>query len=243
MTAIDKMRISGKLTAQVLDNIGPHVRAGVTTNYLNDICHQYITKDLKATPSTLNHGGFPKSVCISVNEEICHTPPSSRVLVDGDIVSIDVVVCKNGYHGDSCKTFLVGKVSRAARKLVRITNRCLEKGLKEIKHGAYLGTIGHVIEKHAKRHNYSIIRAFGGHGIGQEIHQLPSVLNYGERDTGLQLVEGMTIAVEPLLAAGSGEMRILADGYTAITSDGSLSAHAEHTVLVTKTGYEILTSI
>jgi methionyl aminopeptidase len=239
---IEKMRVAGKLAASVLDMIGPHVQAGVTTDELNTICHRYITEDLQAIPAPLNYKGFPKSICTSINHVVCHGIPNDRALKDGDIINIDITVIKDEYHGDTSKMFFVGKPSILAERLCRITRECMILGIQQVKPGAQLGDIGYAIQQHAEKNHYSVVREFCGHGIGKIFHEPePQVLHYGTRGTGMILVPGMTFTIEPMINAGKAGTKILPDRWTAVTKDRSLSAQWEHTLLVTDTGYEILT--
>ena len=239
---IEKMRVAGRLAADVLEMIEEYVKPGVTTEELDRICHQYITEVQQAIPAPLNYKGFPKSICTSVNHVICHGIPSEKkVLKDGDILNIDATVIKDGYHGDTSKMYFVGKPSIAAERLVRVTQECLYKGIELVKPGARLGDIGHVIQKHAEAHHYSIVRDYCGHGIGRVFHEEPQVLHYGEPDTGMELQAGMTFTIEPMLNQGKHHTRLLPDGWTVVTKDHKLSAQWEHTILVTETGFEVLT--
>ncbi|MFC4654880.1 MULTISPECIES: type I methionyl aminopeptidase [Rheinheimera] len=239
---IEKMRIAGRLAAEVLEMIEPHVVVGVTTEELNRICHDYIVNVQQAIPAPLNYHGFPKSICTSVNHVICHGIPSDdKKLKDGDIINIDITVIKDGYHGDTSKMFVVGKPSILADRLIKVTQECLYLGLKKVKDGARLGDIGHVIQQHAEKHSYSVVREYCGHGIGATFHEDPQVLHYGRPGTGEVLKAGMTITIEPMINAGQRHSKLMKDGWTVITKDRSLSAQFEHTILVTETGCEILT--
>lgn len=238
---IEKMRVSGTLAASVLDMIESHVHAGVTTDELDSICHKFIVEDLQAVPAPLNYRGFPKSICTSVNNVVCHGIPGPRILKDGDIVNIDITVIKDGFHGDTSRMFTVGKASIRAARLCRISHESMMKGIETIKAGITLGDLGHAVQKHAESHGFSVVREYCGHGIGRGFHEEPHVLHYGKPNTGMQLKSGMTITVEPMVNAGKKETRMQADRWTVVTSDGSLSAQWEHTVLVTETGFEILT--
>ncbi len=238
---IEKMRVAGKLAAQTLEMIGPHVQPGVTTDELNTLCHHYIVNDLQAIPAPLNYKGFPKSICTSINHVICHGIPGPKKLKDGDIINIDITVIKDGYHGDTSKMFFVGKPSVLAERLVRITQECLYLGIAEVKPGAHFGDIGAVIQEYAEKNHFSVVREFCGHGIGQIFHEAPNVLHYGVRGTGERIEAGMCFTIEPMINAGKRQMKMLPDGWTAITKDHSLSAQWEHTLLVTETGVEVLT--
>ena len=238
---IEIMRESGRLASSVLDMIEPHVQVGVTTDELNQICHDYIVNELKCIPAPLNYRGFPKSICTSVNNVVCHGIPGKRLLKNGDIINIDVTVINNGFHGDTSRMFHVGKVSIQAERLCRICYECMIKGIEQIRHGATLGDIGNAIQKHAQRNGYSVVREYCGHGIGRNFHEEPQVLHYGKPGAGMKLEAGLIITVEPMINAGKKETRLLADKWTVVTNDGSLSAQWEHTVLVTQDSYEILT--
>lgn len=240
---IEKMRVAGRLAADVLQMIGPFVKKGVTTEELNQICHDYIVDVQQAIPAPLNYGRppFPKSICTSVNHVICHGIPSDKNLKDGDIVNIDVTVIKDGYHGDTSKMFVVGKPSILAERLIRVTQESLYKAIKIVKPGIRLGDIGHVIQQYAESHNYTIVREYCGHGIGANFHEDPQVVHYGKPNTGEVLEEGMCFTIEPMINAGQRQSKVLPDKWTVVTKDRSLSAQWEHTLLVTKDGVEILT--
>ncbi|HXV06842.1 MAG TPA: type I methionyl aminopeptidase [Burkholderiales bacterium] len=243
---IDKMRVAGRLASEVLDFITPHVKAGVTTEELDALCHQYMVREQKTVPAPLNYAPpgyppYPKSVCTSVNHVVCHGVPGNKRLKAGDIVNIDVTVIKDGFHGDTSRMFLVGEPSIQARRLVDITYECMWLGIRAVRPGACLGDIGHAIQTHAERHGFSVVREFCGHGIGRRFHEEPQVLHYGRPGTGLKLQPGMTFTVEPMINAGKAGIRQLGDGWTIVTKDHSLSAQWEHTVLVTPGGYEVLT--
>ncbi|MDP3267891.1 MAG: type I methionyl aminopeptidase [Legionella sp.] len=239
--AIDKMRVAGKLAALVLQKIEPHVVAGITTIELEKICRQFIIEDLEAIPSTLNHYGFPASICTSLNHVVCHGIPSDKKLKNGDILNIDVTVKKEGYIGDTSKMYLIGAVPPFAKRLVQVTQECLYKAISIVRPGTRLGDIGHIIQQHAEKNRFSVVREFGGHGIGKSMWEKPEVLHYGTPDTGLELQEGMTFTIEPMLNLGGREIKTLGDGWTVVTKDHKLSAQWEHTILVTKQGFEILT--
>lgn len=238
---IEKMRIAGKLASEVLEMIEPHVIPGITTEQLDKLCHDYIVNTQGAIPAPLNYRGFPKSICTSINYTVCHGIPNEKKLKAGDIVNIDITVIKDGYHGDTSKMFLVGEVSSPAQRLVKITQEAMYIGIKQVKHGATLGDIGHAIQTYAEANRYSVVREFCGHGIGKNFHEDPHVLHYGIAGEGEILEEGMIITIEPMLNQGKRHIKILPDGWTAVTKDHSLSAQWEHTVLVTADGYEILT--
>ena len=238
---IEKMRVAGRLAAEVLDMIGAHVVAGVTTEQLDHICHDFIVTQQKAVPAPLNYRGFPKSICTSVNHVVCHGIPSPKKLKDGDIINIDITVIKNEYHGDTSRMFFIGEPSIRARRICRISRECLDKGIALVRPGTRLGDIGHSIQQHAEKHGFSVVREYCGHGIGRGFHEEPQVLHYGTPGTGLELRVGMTFTIEPMINAGKKETRLLADDWTVITKDRSLSAQWEHTILVTEHGHEILT--
>jgi methionyl aminopeptidase len=237
----EKMRVAGRLAAQVLDMIEPHVKAGVTTEELDRICHDYIVNEIDAIPAPLNYRGFPKSICTSVNHVVCHGIPGDRVLKNGDIVNIDITVIKDGYHGDTSRMFFVGPPSVIAERLSRVCYAGMWRGIRAIKPGARLGDIGHAVQSYVEEQRFSIVREYCGHGIGRIFHEDPQVLHYGKPNTGPDLVPGMTITVEPMVNAGKRDVKLLADGWTVVTKDHSLSAQWEHTVLVTATGFEVLT--
>jgi methionyl aminopeptidase len=243
---IRKMRVAGKLAAEVLDFITPHVQPGVTTEEIDRLCHDYMVNVQDTVPAPLNyappgHAPYPKSICTSINNQICHGIPSDRVLKKGDVVNIDITVIKEGYHGDTSRMFYVGEPSIQAKRLCEITYQSMWKGIREVKPGARLGDIGFSIQQFAESHGFSIVREFCGHGIGKVFHEEPQVLHYGKKGTGLELKEGMTFTIEPMVNAGKKDIRMMPDGWTVVTKDRSLSAQWEHTILVTKDGYEVLT--
>jgi methionyl aminopeptidase len=238
---IEKMRIAGRLAADVLEMIAPHVRPGVTTGELDARCHDYIVNRQQAVPAPLNYRGFPKSICTSVNHVVCHGIPGERLLKDGDILNIDITVIKDGFHGDTSKMFFIGAPSIRARRLVDVTYECMLRGIAVVRPGARLGDIGHAIQAHAEGCNFSVVREYCGHGIGREFHEDPQVLHYGDPGTGLALEPGMTFTIEPMINAGKRHVRLLPDHWTVVTKDRSLSAQWEHTVLVTGSGVDVLT--
>ncbi|MCP3867498.1 MAG: type I methionyl aminopeptidase [Gammaproteobacteria bacterium] len=238
---IEMMRHAGRLAAEVLNMIVPYVKPGVTTDELDQICHDYITQVQNATPAPLNYRGFPKSICTSVNHQVCHGIPGPKKLKNGDIVNIDITVIKEGFHGDTSRMFMVGEPSILARRLSRITLEALWLGIEQVKPGAYLGDIGHKIQLHVESRNYSVVREYCGHGIGREFHEDPQVLHYGAPGTGIQLQPGMCFTIEPMVNAGRRQVKLLSDHWTVVTKDRSLSAQWEHTLLVTDSGYEVLT--
>lgn len=240
---IQHMRVVGKMAAEVLEMIGEFVQPGITTAELDRICHDYITITQKAIPAPLNYKGFPKSICTSVNHVVCHGIPSEKkTLKDGDIINIDVTVIFNGYHGDTSKMFFVGKVPPHAARLCKITQECMYKGIELVRPGAQLGDIGHVIQTHAELNHYTVVREYCGHGIGKIFHEDPQVLHYGRKNTGLELREGMTFTIEPMINAGKRQTKLKGDQWTVETKDGRLSAQWEHTIAVTKDGVEVLTA-
>lgn len=239
---ISKMRVAGKLAAEVLEMIEEHVVAGATTNQLNQICHDYIVDVQKAVPAPLNYHGFPKSICTSINQVVCHGIPNDKPLKSGDIINIDITVIKDGYHGDTSKMFFVGKPLPHAKRLVEITQECLYQAIELVKPGAHLGDFGHVIQKHAEKNHYSVVREYCGHGIGKGFHEDPQVLHYGRAGTGEAITEGNIFTIEPMINAGKRQVKLSKkDGWTVETADRRLSAQWEHTILVTSDGYEILT--
>lgn len=238
---INKMRVAGKLAAEVLEMIEPFVIPGVTTNELDQICHDYIINEQQAIPAPLNYRGFPKSICTSINYTICHGIPSDKRLKKGDIINIDITVIKDDYHGDTSKMFCVGEASQHAKRLINITQECLILGIEKVKPGATFGDIGHAIQKHAESNRYSIVREFCGHGIGKNFHEDPHVMHFGKPGEGEVIEAGMIFTIEPMLNIGKRHIKVLKDGWTAITKDRSLSAQWEHTILVTPEGYEVLT--
>ena len=238
---LPKMRVAGHLAAEVLEVVAPHVQAGVTTEELDRVCHDHIVRVQGAVPAPLNYHGFPKSICTSVNQQVCHGIPGDRVLRGGDIVNIDVTVIKDGYYGDTSQMFLIGEVSVQARRVSQVSRECLLLGLAEVRAGASLRTIGRVIQRHAEANGCSVVREYCGHGIGREFHEDPQVLHYDDPKTSLVLQPGMTFTIEPMLNAGKRQVKVLPDGWTVVTKDHSLSAQWEHTVLVTPEGCEVLT--
>jgi methionyl aminopeptidase len=236
-----KMRIAGKLAADVLHMIRPHVQPGVTTDKLNEICHDYIVNEQKAIPAPLNYHGFPKSICTSVNHQVCHGIPSQKQLKKGDVVNIDITVIKDEFHGDTSKMFFVGEPSVLAKRVCRISHECLLLGIEKVRPGVHLGDIGHVIQTHAEASNCSVVREYCGHGIGRQFHAEPQVLHYGTPNTGVILESGMIFTIEPMINAGKRQVKLLPDEWTVITKDRSVSAQWEHTILVTDDGYEVLT--
>ncbi|KPK39124.1 MAG: methionine aminopeptidase [Gammaproteobacteria bacterium SG8_47] len=239
---IEKMRVAGRLAAEVLEMIGPHIQAGVTTEELDRICHDHIVNAQNAIPAPLNYHGFPKSICSSVNHVVCHGIPNAKALRKGDIVNIDITVIKDGFHGDTSKMFAIGEPSIQAKRVTQISYECMRLGIEMVKPGVHLGDIGHAIQKHAESHSCSVVREYCGHGIGRNFHEDPQVLHYGSPGTGMVLQPGMTFTIEPMINVGKRHVKLLPDGWTVITKDRSLSAQWEHTVLVTESGFEVLTA-
>ncbi len=235
------MRVAGRLAAEVLEMIEPQVEAGMTTDEIDRICHDYIVNEQKAIPAPLNYKGFPKSICTSVNHQICHGIPSDRVLKNGDIINIDVTVIKDGYHGDTSLMIAVGKPKVLATRLIQVAREAMVRGIKTVRPGATLGDIGHTIQKFVESNRFSVVREYCGHGIGKQFHEAPQVLHYGKPGQGLKLEPGMTFTIEPMVNAGKRQIKMLPDGWTVVTKDRSLSAQWEHTLAVTEDGYEVFT--
>jgi methionyl aminopeptidase len=238
---IEKMRVAGRLAAEVLEMVGPHVRPGVTTEELDRICHDYIVDVQQAIPAPLNYRGFPRSICTSVNHQVCHGIPGAKRLKKGDIVNIDITVIKDGFHGDTSKMFLLGEPSVLAKRLAGVTQQALWRGIRMVGPEVRLGDIGNAIQTFVEREGFSVVREYCGHGIGREFHEDPQVLHYGEPGTGVALKPGMTFTIEPMVNAGKRHVKLLPDGWTVVTKDRRLSAQWEHTILVTDSGYEVLT--
>ncbi len=239
---IHKMRIAGRLAAEVLEMITPYVVPGISTGKLDDICYEYIVNEQKAIPANVGYRGYEKTICASLNQVICHGIPSDeKIIKDGDILNIDVTVIKDGWHGDTSKMFLVGKCAPHNERLVKITQECLYKGIEKVKPGAFLGDIGNAIQIHAEKNHYSVVEDYCGHGIGQIYHEEPQVLHYGKPGKGLELKKGMCFTIEPMINQGRKYSRVLNDGWTVETKDGRNSAQWEHTIAVTENGAEVLT--
>jgi len=238
---IEKMRVAGHLAAEVLEMISPHVKAGITTDHLDAICHDYIVNVQQAIPAPLNYRGFPKSICTSVNHQVCHGIPSDKILKTGDIVNVDITVIKDGFHGDTSMMFHIGETSVIAKRLCQVSYESMWRGIRMVRPGATLGDIGHAIQSFVERHDCSVVREYCGHGIGREFHEDPQVLHYGKAGTGLALEAGMTFTIEPMVNAGKHPVKLMKDGWTVVTKDHSLSAQWEHTILVTETGFDVLT--
>ncbi len=243
---IEKMRVACRLAAEVLDFIEPHIRPGITTGEVDRLCHEYMVDVQGTIPAPLNyapsgHRPYPKATCTSVNQQVCHGIPGDRVLKSGDIMNLDITVIKDGVYGDTSRRFMIGDPSIQARRLTEVTFECMWLGIAAVRPGGHLGDIGAVIQKYAEENCYSVVREFCGHGIGRKFHEDPQVLHYGIAGTGPRLEPGMIFTVEPMINAGRAGIRVLGDGWTAVTKDRSLSAQWEHTVLITETGYEVLT--
>ena len=243
---IKKMRVAGKLASEVLDFITPFIKPNITTEEIDKICHDYMVNEQKTIPAPLNyappgHSPYPKSVCTSVNNQICHGIPGPKLLKKGDIVNVDITVIKDGYHGDTSRMFFVGDPSIQAKRLCEITYQSMWVGINKVKPGAHLGDIGYAIQSYAESNGYSVVREFCGHGIGLVFHEEPQVLHYGQIGTGVELVPGMIFTIEPMINAGKKDIKMLPDGWTVVTKDRSLSAQWEHTILVTESSYEVLT--
>ena len=238
---IGKMRVAGRLAADVLHMIRPHVQAGITTGELDRICHDYIVDEQDAIPAPLNYRGFPKSICTSVNHQVCHGIPGERMLKDGDILNIDITVIKDGYHGDTSKMMFVGAPSILGRRVAQVAHDALCLGIEMVRPDIHLGDIGHTIQQYVERNSCSVVREYCGHGIGRGFHEDPQVLHYGKPGTREKLIPGMTITIEPMVNAGKRQVKLLKDGWTVVTKDRSLSAQWEHTLLVTDCGVEVLT--
>ncbi|MGQ5522556.1 type I methionyl aminopeptidase [Chitinimonas sp. PSY-7] len=243
---IEKMRVAGRLGSEVLDYITPFVKPGVTTAELDRLCHEYMVNVQGTIPAPLNYcppgyTPYPKAICTSVNNVICHGIPNDKPLKNGDVVNLDITVIKDGYHGDNSRMYEIGSVPAHASRLSQVTFECMWLGIDRVKPGARLGDIGAVIQRHAEMNGYSVVREFCGHGIGKKFHEEPQVLHYGKPGTGIELKAGMIFTIEPMINAGKKDIRAMPDGWTIVTKDRSLSAQWEHTVLVTETGYEVLT--
>jgi methionyl aminopeptidase len=243
---IEKMRVAGRLAGEVLDYIQPFVQAGITTGELDKLCHDYMVDIQQCIPAPLNyaphgHAPYPKSICTSINHQVCHGVPGDKRLKNGDIVNIDVTTIKNGYHGDSSRMYCVGEASIQAKRLCETTYLSMWRGIRVVRPGAHLGDVGYAIQSFVEPLGYSVVREFCGHGIGLKFHEEPQVLHYGKPHTGLKLETGMIFTIEPMINAGKAAIKQLGDGWTVVTKDHSLSAQWEHTILVTETGYEVLT--
>ena len=239
---IEKMKVAGKLAAEVLDMITPYVVPGISTGKLDKLCYEHIVNVQNAIPANVGYKGYEKTICSSINQVICHgIPDNNKILKNGDILNIDITVIKDGWHGDTSKMFLVGKCAPHNERLVKVTQECLYKGIEVVKPGAYLGDIGHAIQKHAIENHYSVVEDYCGHGIGRVYHEEPQVLHYGKPGTGIEIKEGMCFTIEPMINQGTKYCKTLNDGWTVVTKDGRNSAQWEHTIAVLKNGVEILT--
>jgi methionyl aminopeptidase len=243
---IEKMRVACRLAAEVLDYITPFIQPGVTTDHLDKLCHDYMVDSQGCIPAPLNyappgHKPYPKSICTSVNHQVCHGVPSDKKLKAGDIVNLDITTIKDGWHGDTSRMFAVGEVSIQAKRLNQITYECMWKGIQQVRPGGHFGDIGQAIQKYAEANGYSVVREFCGHGVGSRFHEEPQVLHYGKAGTGAQFQPGMIFTIEPMINAGKKDIRSLGDGWSIVTKDHSLSAQWEHSILVTETGWEVLT--
>ncbi|MCP4996339.1 MAG: type I methionyl aminopeptidase [Gammaproteobacteria bacterium] len=238
---IEKMRTAGRLAAEVLEMIEPHVKPGITTDKLDQICHEFIINEQQATPAPLNYRGFPKSICTSVNHQVCHGIPGNKTLKKGDIVNLDITVIKDGFHGDTSKMFILGQPSVLAQRLISVAHDALWIGIKMTKPGIHLSDIGNAIQNFVEPHHYSVVREYCGHGIGRQFHEEPQVLHYGPPGKGVILQPGMCFTIEPMINAGKRQVKMLPDGWTVVTKDRSLSAQWEHTLLVTEDGCDVLT--
>ena len=239
---IKKMKVAGKLAAEVLDMITPYVIPGISTGELDKLCYEHIVNVQNAIPANIGYKGYEKTICSSINQVICHgIPDNNKTLKDGDILNIDVTVIKDGWHGDTSKMFLVGKCAPHNERLVKVTQECLYKGIEVVKPGAYLGDIGHAIQRHAMENHYSVVEDYCGHGIGKVYHEEPQVLHYGKAGTGIEIKEGMCFTIEPMINQGTKYCKTLNDGWTVVTKDGRNSAQWEHTIAVLENGVEILT--
>ncbi len=239
--AQEQMRISGKLASEVLDMIEDHIRPGITTEALDKICHDYIIHEQDSIPANVGYKGFPKTICTSVNHVVCHGIPGMKKLKHGDILNIDVAVIKNGFFGDTSRMYLIGKPTKQGERISKVAYEALCLGIRQVKPGNHLGDIGHAVQLHAEKHNYSIVKEYCGHGIGKTYHEEPQVLHYGIPHHGIEIKEGMTFTIEPMINAGEPSVKLMPDQWTVVTRDHSLSAQWEHTILVTKDGFEVLT--
>jgi len=239
---IEQMRVAGRLAAQVLDMIGEHIKPGISTEALDRICYDYIVNVQQAIPANIGYRGFPKTLCTSVNNVICHGIPSAaKILKEGDILNIDVTVIKNGWHGDTSRMYFVGTPSTMAKRLVEVTHEAMWRGIRAVRPGATLGDIGHAIQSYAESQRFSVVREYCGHGIGKVYHDAPQVLHFGRPGEGAMLEAGMTFTIEPMINEGSRHTRVLPDGWTVVTKDRKLSAQWEHMIAVTENGADVLT--
>ena len=237
----EKMRTAGHLASEILTMIGEHVKPGVSTKELDNICHDFIVNTQNTTPANLGYRGFPATICTSVNHVVCHGIPNEKTLKHGDIINIDVTVIKDGFHGDTSRMYLVGKSTKQGERIAEVAYECLCNGIRVVKPGNRLGDIGYAIQSHAEKNYFSVVKEYCGHGIGEIYHDEPQILHYGTPRTGIELKEGMTFTIEPMINSGKAAVRLLSDEWTVVTKDHSLSAQWEHTILVTDNGYEVLT--
>ena len=237
----EKMRIAGHLASEVLTMIEQHIAPGVSTKKLDELCNDYIVNKQKTIPANVGYNGFPATICTSVNHVVCHGIPNEKKLKNGDIINIDVTVIKDGFHGDTSRMYQVGKLSKISEKIINVAYKCLCEGIKTVKPGNRLGDIGHAIQTYAEDNYFSVVKEYCGHGIGKIYHDSPQILHYGTPGTGIEMKEGMTFTIEPMINSGKADVRILSDDWTVVTKDHSLSAQWEHTILVTNSGYEVLT--
>ncbi|HJL79524.1 MAG: type I methionyl aminopeptidase [Gammaproteobacteria bacterium] len=237
----EKMRIAGKLASEVLDMISDYVKPGISTLELDEICNDYIINTQKTIPANVGYRGFPATTCTSINHVVCHGIPSEKRLKNGDILNIDITIIKDGFHGDTSRMFIIGKIPNQAQKLIDVTYQSMCEGIRVVKPGNKLGDIGYAIQRYAEENYFSVVKEYCGHGIGEIYHDEPQILHYGISDTGMELKSGMTFTIEPMINLGGSGIRLLSDGWTVVTKDHSLSAQWEHTILVTDDGYEVLT--
>ncbi len=237
----EKMRIAGKLASEVLDMISDYVKPGISTLELDEICNDYIINTQKTIPANVGYRGFPATTCTSINHVVCHGIPSEKRLKNGDILNIDITIIKDGFHGDTSRMFIIGKIPNHAQKLIDVTYQSMCEGIRVVKPGNKLGDIGYAIQRYAEENYFSVVKEYCGHGIGEIYHDEPQILHYGISDTGMELKSGMTFTIEPMINFGGSGVRLLSDGWTVVTKDHSLSAQWEHTILVTDDGYEVLT--
>ena len=237
----EKMRIAGYLASEVLTMIEKYIAPGVSTKKLDELCNDYIVNKQKTIPANVGYNGFPATICTSVNHVVCHGIPNEKKLKNGDIINIDVTVIKDGFHGDTSRMYQVGKSSKISEKIINVAYKCLCEAIKTVKPGNRLGDIGHAIQTYAEDNYFSVVKEYCGHGIGKIYHDSPQILHYGTPGTGIEMKEGMTFTIEPMINSGKADVRILSDDWTVVTKDHSLSAQWEHTILVTNSGYEVLT--
>jgi methionyl aminopeptidase len=237
----EKMRIAGQLASEVLTMIEKYIKPGISTNELDELCNDYIVNEQKTIPANVGYNGFPATICTSVNHVVCHGIPNEKILKNGDILNIDVTVIKDGFHGDTSRMYKVGKAAKISEKIINVAYECLCEGIKTVKPGNRLGDIGYAIQSCAEENYFSVVKEYCGHGIGKIYHDAPQILHYGTPGTGIEMKEGMTFTIEPMINSGKAGVRLLSDDWTVVTKDHSLSAQWEHTILVTSTGFEVLT--